>query len=146
MAQQIINIGALPNDGSGDPLRTAFNKINNNFAELFTAPFNTSTANTTGSGANQVIFSALANSFVQGTFQINSSNPATNDSQNITLTAATTNDNVSVKFSGFGTLFNGTPVTQYDMDVLSGNVRILVSPLTSAPLTHIISYQLVAAL
>lgn len=29
-----INIGTLPNDGSGDPLRVAFDKINNNFAEL----------------------------------------------------------------------------------------------------------------
>ena len=35
MAQQIINIGVTSNDGSGDPLRTAFNKINNNFSELY---------------------------------------------------------------------------------------------------------------
>ena len=31
MAQEIINIGTLPNDGEGDPLRVAFGKINNNF-------------------------------------------------------------------------------------------------------------------
>jgi hypothetical protein len=37
MAQEIINIGALPNDGSGDPLRVAFSKINNNFGELYLA-------------------------------------------------------------------------------------------------------------
>jgi len=36
MAQQSINIGALANDGSGDPLRTAFDKINDNFLELYT--------------------------------------------------------------------------------------------------------------
>ena len=36
MAQQIINIGSTPNDGAGDPLRTAFDKCNNNFAELYT--------------------------------------------------------------------------------------------------------------
>jgi hypothetical protein len=29
-----IDIGDLPNDGTGDPLRTAFEKINDNFAEL----------------------------------------------------------------------------------------------------------------
>lgn len=29
-----IDIGELPNDGSGDPLRVAFDKINNNFEEL----------------------------------------------------------------------------------------------------------------
>lgn len=36
MAQEIINIGALPNDGSGDPMRVAFAKVNNNFSALFT--------------------------------------------------------------------------------------------------------------
>jgi hypothetical protein len=37
MPQQIINIGALPNDGNGDPLRVAFDKINTNFGELYLA-------------------------------------------------------------------------------------------------------------
>ena len=37
MAQQIVNIGALPNDGTGDPLRVAYDKINNNFDQLFAA-------------------------------------------------------------------------------------------------------------
>ena len=31
----VINIGALPNDGTGDPLRTAFNEVNLNFANVF---------------------------------------------------------------------------------------------------------------
>ena len=31
----VINIGALPNDGTGDPLRTAFNDVNLNFANVF---------------------------------------------------------------------------------------------------------------
>ena len=34
MAIQIINIGSSANKGDGDPLRTAFKKINDNFAEL----------------------------------------------------------------------------------------------------------------
>lgn len=36
MAIQTINIGTTANDGAGDPLRTAFNKINQNFVELYT--------------------------------------------------------------------------------------------------------------
>jgi hypothetical protein len=40
MAQQTINIGSSANDGTGDPLRTAFDKINDNFNELYGAsPF-----------------------------------------------------------------------------------------------------------
>jgi len=36
MAKQTVNI-SVPNSGKGDPLRTAFNKINANFTELYTA-------------------------------------------------------------------------------------------------------------
>ena len=35
MARQTINIGTAANDGTGDPLRTAFDKINDNFVELY---------------------------------------------------------------------------------------------------------------
>jgi len=36
MTQQVINIGAAANDGTGDPLRDCFDKINDNFTELYT--------------------------------------------------------------------------------------------------------------
>ena len=36
MSQEVINLGAFANDGSGDPLRTALQKTNNNFGQLFT--------------------------------------------------------------------------------------------------------------
>jgi hypothetical protein len=35
MAKQTINIGTVANDRSGDPLRTAFTKVNANFTELY---------------------------------------------------------------------------------------------------------------
>lgn len=35
MAQQTIGVGAAPNDGTGDPFRTAFTKCNSNFSELY---------------------------------------------------------------------------------------------------------------
>ena len=37
MSKQTINIGLAANDGSGDPLRTAFDKANDNFDELYAA-------------------------------------------------------------------------------------------------------------
>jgi hypothetical protein len=37
MAQQLINIGASPNDGTGTPLRTSFDYTNQNFTELYAA-------------------------------------------------------------------------------------------------------------
>ena len=37
MARQNINLGTDPNDGEGDNLRTAFDKVNDNFIEVYTA-------------------------------------------------------------------------------------------------------------
>jgi len=37
MAQEIINVGVVANDGQGDPIRSAFTKTNNNFSQLFAA-------------------------------------------------------------------------------------------------------------
>lgn len=36
MAKQTINLGSVPNDGTGDPLRTSFDKTNDNFNEIYT--------------------------------------------------------------------------------------------------------------
>ena len=41
MSPEIINVGASPNDGQGDPIRTAFIKTNSNFARLFALPNST---------------------------------------------------------------------------------------------------------
>ena len=35
MAKQTVNIGTTANDGTGDPLRTAFDKLNDNFDEVY---------------------------------------------------------------------------------------------------------------
>ena len=37
MTQQVINIGAGANDSTGDPIRTAFAKVNANFTELYSS-------------------------------------------------------------------------------------------------------------
>jgi hypothetical protein len=37
MAQQIINTGEEPNDGTGEPLRSAFTAVNENFSEIYAA-------------------------------------------------------------------------------------------------------------
>jgi hypothetical protein len=37
VSKQTIGIGASANDGTGDPLRTAMDKTNDNFTEVYTA-------------------------------------------------------------------------------------------------------------
>lgn len=37
MAKQTVNIGTVPDDNTGDPLRTAFDKLNDNCDEIYAA-------------------------------------------------------------------------------------------------------------
>ena len=39
MGKQVIGIGTTANDGTGDPLRTAFDKVNDNFTEVYADGF-----------------------------------------------------------------------------------------------------------
>jgi hypothetical protein len=148
MSQELINIGTSPNDGSGDPLRVAFQKINNNFSQLFSSGFLTYQVVTYDNTPNQVVFEVPANAFTQGTFQINSANPSTNDSQNITINASIQNDLADVKWNGHSTIIvNDYVVSGYDVvvDGISGNIQVLVSPSVNATLNHLISAQVEVA-
>jgi hypothetical protein len=53
MAQQDINVGAAPNDGTGDPLRTAYIKCNDNFGELYSRAQVSPPASLTGQAGDQ---------------------------------------------------------------------------------------------
>jgi hypothetical protein len=57
MAIQTINIGTVANDGTGDPLRTAWNKANSNFSELNTR---TATAQSAADDAQEAADTAQA--------------------------------------------------------------------------------------
>lgn len=53
MTKQIIGIGTVPNDGSGDTIRAAFTKVNSNFTELYTGNINLKT-NSYGPGGTSL--------------------------------------------------------------------------------------------
>jgi cytoskeletal protein CcmA (bactofilin family) len=61
MAKQTINIGSNANDGTGDPLRTAFNKINDNFTELYGADNNLNTLDANLDVNNYIITTGVTN-------------------------------------------------------------------------------------
>lgn len=50
MAQQYIDFGTFPNDPSADPIRSAFQKINNNFTELYGTFFSSGVTSITAIG------------------------------------------------------------------------------------------------
>ena len=55
MAQQTLNIGSNANDGTGDNLRAAMIKVNENFTEVYSAPgFTVDTISFTGNEISAV--------------------------------------------------------------------------------------------
>lgn len=136
--QQYIAIGTTPNDGQGDPLRVAFQKINNNFSNLFFTTTNTTTSYTVGTG-DQIIFETLANSFTQGEFQIRSSDSEGANSQSILISSQIKNSGLGVRWTGYGTTFEGDALTRYDMDIVAGNVVIYAKPIANTVLLHFIA-------
>src|SRR6056300_1003127 len=61
MARQNINIGSSANDGTGDPLRTAFDKINDNFIELYGADNDINTLDANMDVNNNAITTGVTN-------------------------------------------------------------------------------------
>lgn len=52
MTQQLINVGSSANDGTGDPLRDAFTKANQNFTELYARVRSSVPTSNTGSSGD----------------------------------------------------------------------------------------------
>jgi hypothetical protein len=64
MTQQVINVGTNPNDMTGDPLRTAYIKCNQNFTELYDNGYQKTTITTAAPGNSQIYSKPLPNSGV----------------------------------------------------------------------------------
>lgn len=60
MAKQTINLGSVPNDGTGDPLRTSFDKTNDNFNEIYDTFGDGSTLSATVSNASYATNAGIA--------------------------------------------------------------------------------------
>lgn len=138
--QQVINVGTTPNDGAGDPLRIAYQKINNNFSNLFATFTNVSNNASIGTEV-QVIFETPANTFTSGEMLVYAVDPETDDSQTVKIIAQVNSANDAVKFTAFGSVFFGNAVATYDMDVADGNIRLLSTPLTANAIFYNIGSQ-----
>jgi len=141
LEQEYINVGTTANDGQGDPLRVAFEKINNNFTQIFQTGTSTSSAYSVGDTAGQVIFEVSTEFFSQGIFQIRTNNTDNNDSQGTTVSGQITTDNLDVKYTVYGATYNGEALSHFSMDVADGNVRLLADPLLDTTLFHFIASQ-----
>jgi len=125
MVKQVINVGANANDGTGDDLRTAMQKVNSNFTELFGA-------------------TAEANDLVEdGTPQLGGNL----DVQNYTITTSATNGTINIQPNGAGSVklgsvnINGTTINSDDSNTITIDESLTVTGSATVPTlkTNVIS-------
>jgi len=116
MARQTINIGTNANDGTGDPLRTAFDKINDNFSELY--------------GGDDDASSLLENDTAPKI-------SANLDVNNFQITTDVTNGNVTINPNGTGNVsiagvnIKGTTIFSDDSTFININEGLIVDGTTA---------------
>ena len=91
---------------------------------------------------DQVIYQTSAANVTSGTFKITSVESNSFNSQSVTIVANKRTSGDSATFAAFGTVFNGTPVTRYNVDVGYGNLRVMVSPIPNTVVIHHISFEI----
>ena len=145
MAQEVINIGAIADDGTGDTIRFAGIKINNNFTELFARPSVASDINviqnnisTTASNADIVIKPSGTGNVVFPGITVEDNN----------IKSTRTNDDLKFMPSGSGSVvidgvgFSGTSIVGTDSSIININENLIVdgtlnadTPTFSSPVT-----------
>ena len=99
MAKQTIGIGTTANDGTGDPLRDAFDKVNDNFDEVYSA-FTFASNNAT-----------VANNVLIGNSTVNSvANSTTVSISNSTSEVTTTSGSILVGNSTVNSVANSSNI------------------------------------
>ena len=110
MARQVINIGTIENDGTGDKLRDAMDKINDNFQEVYTELGGDSLSNLDFSG--NTISSANSNGDIildpNGTGKVKVDNLAITGN---TISSTNTNGDITLDPDGSGTIVLTGPVS-----------------------------------
>jgi len=98
MAQNIIDIGVQGNDGTGDSIRTSFDKVNKNFTEIYaifggggTIPFTQLADAPSSYTANQVIMAATTGGVLTARTIVGSGGVTINTSSNSQLVISTAN-------------------------------------------------------
>ena len=129
MAQELINLGALADDGTGDTIRIAGTRINNNFTELFARPSVISDINviqnnisTTASNADIVIKPSGTGNVVFPGITVEDNN----------IKASRTNDDLKIIPNGSGSVvidgigFAGTSIVGMDSTIVNINEGLIV--------------------
>lgn len=118
MAKQVIGIGASANDNTGDPLRTAFDKCNDNFDELYSATgFQSRVDNT-----NIQVLTGATDNLISFTGTLEQNGGLTLMDSNAKITPIGLNDIISVDFAFTGVVPSGTNLFLSVYLIVNGNI------------------------
>ena len=129
MAQQTLNIGSTANDGTGDTLRVAMDKVNDNFNEIYASPLFTEDIVISG---NEIRANRSNDDLVfkpSGTGAITFPAIRINDNN---IEGTRSNDNINLKPSGTGSVvfgsikINGTSLSSDDSSFININEGLIV--------------------
>jgi hypothetical protein len=129
MTQELINIGAIADDGTGDTIRGAGIKINNNFTELYATPFAQTSIgfveneiSSTQSNADLVLKPSGTGAILFPAIRINDNNiEGTRSNEDLILRA---NGSGSLVVDGIG--IAGTSITAIDSSIVNINENLIV--------------------
>ena len=138
MAQEVINIGAIADDGTGDTIRGAGIKINANFTELYADPlvdtslgFIQNEISSTESNADIVLKPSGTGAVLFPAIKINDNN----------IEGTRSNDDLILRANGSGSLvvngigISGTTITAIDSSIVNINENLTVDGTLSAGAT-----------
>jgi hypothetical protein len=135
MAQLTINVGSNANDGTGDDLRTAMQKVNTNFTELYTASPLTSSISIEGNEISSNVSNANLKLTAAGTGAIEFEGIQIRDNH---IEAIRSNDNLVLSASGTGDIIlgslriHGSTITSDDSTAININESLIVDGSLSA--------------
>lgn len=155
VGQTALRVGNIAVEESGNtlsfnvatlPTKKADFVINNLSANKIsygnTATLAETSIETVSDSPNQVAISFPVSTYSTCTFEICSRDDTAN-TQSTTIVSTLNNDTTGVRFNSYGAIFIGDPLVTYDMDVVDGQVRLLLSPLSSVNMMHKLTYKLV---
>ena len=138
MAQEVINIGAQADDGTGDTIRGSGIKINANFTELYAMPFAQTSLglveneiSTTQSNADLVLKPSGSGSILFPAISINDNN----------IEGTRTNDDLVLRANGSGSLvvdgigIAGTSITALDSSFVNINENLILDSTLNSGIT-----------
>ena len=108
MTIQTINIGNIANDGTGDDLREAFAKVNNNFTEIDTRVIAAEGSDAVNIGGGTGIFSEKLSNELQFKSLVGSGINITSSNTEVTLTSNAVDQVIMVSDSGSIVLTRGS--------------------------------------